>query len=118
MSEIINKEPAGPLFSGEDIGHLLSKANFIPPEPCNPLKKNKLKKVAMHDDEDPRGLDELFPDIPHDCVLTQPVGIVGLAGFVMVVTARTRRTQDIVRFGPQPVRFCSWHWLQPAQKAS
>ncbi|KAL3617090.1 hypothetical protein CASFOL_039484 [Castilleja foliolosa] len=63
MSEIINEEPAGPLFSGddignllskakepvgpfldgEDIGHILSKANFIPPEPCNP-EKNKLKK--------------------------------------------------------------------------
>ncbi|KAL3617094.1 hypothetical protein CASFOL_039488 [Castilleja foliolosa] len=87
MSEIINKEPAGPLFSGddignllskakepvgpfldgEDIGHILSKANFIPPKPCNP-EKNKLKKVAMHDDEDPRGLDELFPDIPHGYV--------------------------------------------------
>ncbi|KAL3648514.1 hypothetical protein CASFOL_007938 [Castilleja foliolosa] len=60
----------------------------------------------------------LFIVIPYIMNLISLIGIITvlLGATLALVTTRTRRTQDIVRFGPQPARFCSWHWLQPAQK--
>ncbi|KAL3617104.1 hypothetical protein CASFOL_039498 [Castilleja foliolosa] len=63
-SETVNKTTVGPFLDGEDIGHLLLAENFTPPRPYDRLE-------------------ELFPDIPDDYVLTRT--IVGLAGFVVVL---------------------------------